>query len=217
MTSAVPTIFECLQLGASLATPISIWIAYQAYQANLTKQNDDRSREADKELLAQCKESLAWAYGSLTNNGNSIPPVADRLNWLTSSRHILRYLKIREKIGTETYCIVVDEIEEYWRHKFYLALDSNTLLSTNYFTNKDNTSWPENIEISSAMVIIEFSNWKKGTADPTDAVDREKMKADGTCFKGLAGRGLRHYIQRINDSRDLMNSPMQSSSREPGE
>lgn len=201
MPPCIIILFEVVKVAIGSAALFSIWIAYKAYQANLRKQEEDRVRDADKELLSQTQKSLEWAYNGLTNDGNDIPPRPDRINWLTCARHLLRYNKISEKIVGATYKTVHAEVEEYWRHKFYLALSDTSLMSAAYFEDQSRQAWPENIEISSAMVVIDFSNWKESVMDPTDDVDRQKMITTGNCFKGSAGRGLRAYVRNLEELR----------------
>lgn len=99
---------------------------------------------------------MAWLYNALTDSGENVPPRADRLNWLTSARHILRAKRIQFQITYPTYITIADEMEEYWRHKFYLTLSDRTLRNRQYFINRDTPAWPENIEISSALVVVDF-------------------------------------------------------------
>jgi len=205
MQSYTIAMFEFVKVAIGAAALASIWIAHRAYQANVQKQQEDRVRDADKELLSQAKTSLEWAYNALTQHGDNIPPKSDRLNWLTCARHILRQNEIAERLQGSTYKIVYAEVRDYWQHKFYLALSDIGLLNPAYFRNKENSAWPENIEISSALVIVDFSNWKEGLRDPTDNVDRAAMMADGNCFKGSAGRGLRSYIRELEEIRGARN------------
>ena len=106
--------FEIAKVLISALTLVSVFVAFLAYRANLQKQEEDRVRDADKELLAQAQKSLEWAYNSLTNNGNDIPPKPERLNWLTSARHILRHSKIAKRIRSDTCRTVHAEHEEFW-------------------------------------------------------------------------------------------------------
>lgn len=191
---------ELSKLLVSILTLASIVIAYRSYRANLSKQNDDRIRERDKELLSQVQKSFQWAYDVLTDEGKEIPPKANRLNWLTSARHLLRAKKIADQITSETYRTVFEEIEEYWRHKFYIALSYEQLRSWTYYADQSNLSWPENIEISSALVILNFSNWKTDTLDPLKEIDREALIANRSAFLCVvAGRGLEAYLERFEE------------------
>ncbi|WP_329922367.1 hypothetical protein [Stenotrophomonas geniculata] len=193
---------EWIKVGINALTLVSIVIALLAYLANRRKINEDRERERDKEYASQFQQSLEWSYNALTDSGENVPPRADRLNWLTSARHILRAKKIQSQIEYPTYITIADEMEEYWRHKFYLALSDRSLRNWQYFINRDTPAWPENIEISSALVVVDFSNWKDGTPDPTDEVDREHLLTQGSGIKGgNIGHGLGTYIQHLEGLR----------------
>ncbi|MDP2265523.1 MAG: hypothetical protein Q8J70_03130 [Thiobacillus sp.] len=189
---------ELTKLLLQFATLLSIVIAYRAYRSNVKKNEQDRERDRDKELVGQLKNSLRWAYDVLTNVGREIPPKPDRINWLTSARHLLRAGDIAGQISSSTYRKIADEVEEYWRTKFYLALSDEALRKWIYFADQSQPEWPENIEISSALVIIDFSNWKADAVDPTDYVDRSALKKRGG-LKGGAGRGLESYLCRFEE------------------
>ena len=202
MTVCTSNCIEWIKIGISGLTPISIFIAFLAYRANLKKINEDRERERDKEYISQLQKSLDWSFNALTDNGQAIPPKADRLNWLTASRHIIRAKKIQSLITHPTYKTISEEIEEYWRHKFYIALSDASLRNRSYFMNKEQPEWPENIEITSALVIVDFSNWKDDMPDPTESVDPEQLINHGAGIKGMnVGYGLKRYIEHIKDVR----------------
>jgi hypothetical protein len=195
-----PQWIEITKLAVSVLTLVSIVIAYLSYRTNLKKLNDDRVREIDKELLAQAKQSLHWAYDVLTENGRSIPPQANRLNWLTCARHLRRALDISKHISGSTYKTVYAEIEEYWRHMFYTSLDHESLRGRRYFEDPSDPEWPENIEITSALVIANFSAWNKATVDPLDSVVRQDLMNPDNGFRTVAaGRGLESYIVHFEE------------------
>lgn len=198
-----PSWFEWLKVIISLATFGSILVASLAYRANLKKIAEDRERDRDKELLVQVQRSLEWAYNVLTEESQRIPPEPNRLNWLTCARHLLRSRKIADQISGLTYRTVYAEIEEYWRHRFFVALSHDRLRNWNYYADSSKPQWPENIEISSALVVVDFSNWRQGATDPTDEVDRDDIIKNGGGVKGgSAGRGLKGYITHLQRIRD---------------
>lgn len=179
---------------------ISIVIAYLSYRTSLKKLNDDRVREIDKELLAQAKQSLQWAYDVLTEGGCSVPPPADRLNWLTCARHLCRARNISRNISGPTYKIVYAEIEEYWRNKFYMSLQHKDLRNRRYFEDASNAEWPENIEVTSVAVIVDFATWSKAAVDPLDSVTCEDLLNSDSGFRAVAaGRGLESYIAHFEE------------------
>lgn len=191
-------LLEALKLGVSVLTLISIVIAYLSYRANLKKLNDDRIRERDKELLAQAGKSLQWAFDVLTNASANMCPDPDRLNWLTCARHLLRGRKIAVQISSPTYRIVYEEIEEYWRHRFYIVLSHDRLRSWTYYADETNPNWPEKIEISSALVIVDFSTWKKDAPDPLNDIDRQDLiRSSGGIKGGNASLGLEGYLEHL--------------------
>jgi hypothetical protein len=192
-------LLEIIKLGISALTLVSIVIAYRSYRANLEKVSDDRMRDQDKELVSQAQKSLQWAYDVLTSNGDRLPPEANRLNWLTAARHILRAQKLVSQIESDLYKTVFAEIEEYWRHKFYIALSDPIFRNRSYFSDRDNEPWPENIEVKSALIVVGFSNWKKDALDPIDFVEKEDLIADGSALEGPNSRGLVSYIAHFDE------------------
>jgi hypothetical protein len=212
--SAFPSWFEWLKVIISFATFGSIVIAYLAYRANLQKIQEDRICNRDKELLAQTEKSMSWAYNVLTNETKTTPPEPNRLNWLTCARHLLRCRELAGQITSSTYKTLHAESEEYWRHKFYTALSHKNLRIRHYYADQTNPDWPENIEISSALVVVDFSNWKKGSVDPIDRVDRDALiKSGGGIKGGWAGSGLEQYIRHLNQIKREHNTIPQSPNR----
>ena len=189
---------DWLKIGLSCLTLASIFLAYLSLRSNKQKIASNKIKDQDKEYLTQVERSFEWAYLALTDGGNATPPRADRLNWLASARYILRAQDIASKIASDVYKTVLEQVEDHWRQKFYMALDDPSLLNPAYFADSKNQNWPENIEISSALVVVDFSNWKSGVQDPTNAVDREALMKAGGGLKGGAGRGLEGYIVQLH-------------------
>lgn len=185
---------EYAKLAISLITLASIVLAFLSYRTNTKKINEDRVRDRDKELISQTQKSLQWAYDVLTENGKNFPPKADRLNWLTSARHILRAEKLSSQITSETYTIIFKEIEEFWRHQFYVALNHKALAQWTYFSNDNPLLSGEILEPKSVLVVAKFSEWKEGQEDPIDSVDLSLPE------RGLSGYiriGLPQYLSEI--------------------
>ncbi|AOT07847.1 hypothetical protein [Pseudoalteromonas luteoviolacea] len=190
---------EIIRTLVSVATLISIYFAYKSYKASNLKKEDEDKVASDKEIFAQALNSLKWGFEVLSEGGAEKAPKASRLNWLTSARHITRYVELKKLIQTKTYRLICDENEEYWRHKFYVLLDRQELRCSAYFTSDPSDDWPENIEITSAMVINNFANWQDETVDPIDVVDREELIKCGKPFSGMCGQGLRKYYLRFEE------------------
>ncbi|MBU8978171.1 hypothetical protein JI752_018645 [Lysobacter sp. MMG2] len=200
----LPSVLEWLKFAISAATLVSIVIAFRSYRANVAKQNEDRIRDSDKELLAQAQKSIQWAYDALTDEGKGLPPLPDRLNWLTSARHLIRAQKLAAKIASPTYKTVYEEIEEFWRHRFYVALSHSDLRSWAYFADSAKSNYPERIQPTSAVVIVAFSSWKEGVPDPTDEVDLDTIIKRGALENTSAGRGLESYLQQLEAARNKL-------------
>lgn len=141
-------------------------------------------------LLEQAVKSLERAYEALTDKGQSIsPPAADRLNWLTAARHIVRYRKIKAKIVcAKTHKLLCEEHEEYWRHQFYLCLKDSTTLPLGYYQGGS-------IDPQSAIIVHGFAEWPGGMSDPIDAVDTHKILRETPNILNRS-YGLRFYLDR---------------------
>lgn len=192
--------YELIKIAIGLSAFISAFIAYRTYRANLSKLNEDRVRERDKELLAQAQRCLEWAFDALTDNGENVPPKADRLNWLTCARHLLRGSKLASQITSATYKLVYAEVEEFWRHRFYMTLNHESLQSSTYFADQSHRDDSVNIEVRSALVIIDFTAWKENAVDPMDEVDRVAM-VHRVSRNGRPNCGLADYIDLLEEQK----------------
>jgi hypothetical protein len=149
--------------------------------------------QQSQEILNQAAHSLERAYEALSNNGTQIcPPAPDRLNWLTTARHIEQYKKLKKKISFKTHSVVCEEHEEYWRHKLYLCLDPLHIQQPSYYAERREPQRQLGIEPRSAIIIYNFVNWPEGKQDPIESANVEEMLKDGHFLKG--NPGLRHYL-----------------------
>lgn len=153
---------------AAVAALIGLCLTYFSNK----RTQDEKTFET---IRVQAENSLAAAYDTLTNRGRSIPPEPDRLNWLTAARHILRYKKLKQKLRG-VHHLVLDEVEEYWRHKVYLAVQPLER-SIGYYSGRgsrltDDSASPlaDPIEPKSALVVLMFSEWPAGLIDPLDEI-----------------------------------------------
>lgn len=168
----------------------------------------ERQWNRDEKFSEQIQKSFQWAYDVLTDEGKTIPPSADRLKWLTSARHLLRAQKLMKQVKTLEWTTIVEDHEEFWRHKFLLALEHEELIYWGYYSGgMGKHMLMEKIEVTSAMVIIDFGNWRKGRPDPTDDVNREELIANGNPYAGLAGRGLQSYVRELRRQSSAYNNP----------
>jgi hypothetical protein len=192
---------EVIRTTFSALTFFSLIIAFLAFKSSKKKQREDSASSHDKEILSQCIRSLEWSYDSLSIDQITFIPAATRLNWLTSARHIMRYYKLRDSLKTETYKLICEEYEEYWRHKFYKLFQNECFMSGNYFTDNTKPEWPENIEVRSAMVLSMFSQWNTEVVDLIDELDEDSL-IEKSAYQGNMGRGIESYMGILNLSRN---------------
>jgi len=156
--------------------------------------DEERSRNQDRELLEQVLNSYSWAYDAFVTGSGQFGLEANRLNWLTTARHLVRAQKLAEQIASTTYQTIQRENEEYWRTKFYVQADIEALLHPNFYFELGDQERP--IDFRSAIVIADFLAWKDDVGDPIDEVDaHEVMLKPG--FRGSKlGRGIEKFIVR---------------------
>lgn len=200
-------VFEWLKVLLSAGTPVSAFLAYLAYRAN-------RVRDADKELMTQARQSLKWAYDALTEEGKTVPPSADRLNWLTCARHLLRHKELAAQIKTDTYRMVHAEQEEFWRHQFYLALNHPALSFAGYYMGPDRYGplSGNGIEPRSAAVVVAFSSWPDGQVDRIDEVDAAELVAGQG---GSPKFGVRAYLEDLQHVREQLAAKRLAGTTDP--
>lgn len=110
----------------------------------------------------------------------NLPPQKNRLNWLTSARHILRYKRLKSNL-VGTHLLVCDEIEEFWRYRFYIAVEplENKFGYYDSPGAKTQDAAKAIIDPKSALVILAFSDWPEGRVDPLREVRAEDLLLDG--------------------------------------
>lgn len=149
--------------------------------------------QQSQEILNQAIRSLERAYEALSSNGAHVrPPAPDRLNWLTSARHLEQYKTLKGKISFKIHSIVCEEHEEYWRHQFYLCLDVTSIRPSSYYEEKREPKRQLGIEPRSAIIIYHFASWPEGKIDPIESASVEQMLHDGSVLNG--NPGLRYYL-----------------------
>jgi hypothetical protein len=156
--------------------------------------------QKDREFALKAAAALERAYGSLTNNGQTVdPPDSSRINWLTCARQIQNSKELGSKILFPwNFKLYLQEVE-HWRHQFYLCLESKHLASPDYY-NSGRTWDPENaVAPDSAVIVFEFSRWSNQIPDPIDYANVVVLA------RGIAnsknGRALREYIKRFRKYR----------------
>ena len=177
------------------------WLALAAFAISvitllITWANNVKNRRHsnDKELLELLKNSLELAYNSIAiERGNDPFPTNNRLSWLTSARHIVRYRQLREFLKTKLYVTLCDEQEEYWRNRTYKLLghiqDSGFFQCINPDENEEET-----IEPRSAAIIYSFSTWKEGMPDPIESMSFEQIISKYKLFSPI-NRHFQNYVE----------------------
>lgn len=150
----------------------------------------------DDNLLKQAISSMERAFNVLTDDGRQIsPPPAHRLNWATSARHLESYRSIKKRFKTRLGRHLRDEHEEFWRHKFYVALRTPHPLHPGYFLGPTSPTGRNDEKIigRSAVIVYSFSKWGS-KEDRLDSADIVQLVADYGTLNG--NPGLRIHLER---------------------
>ena len=172
----------------------AITISVISLLITLIKNVKDRRYFKDKELLEQLKNSMELAFNSIAiERGDDPFPTNNRLSWLTSARHIIRYRQLRKFLKTKLYKTLCDEQEEYWRSQFYKLLGH--IENSSFFQCIDPEKMEdENIEPRSAAIIYSFSTWKEGMPDPIENMSFEELVSKHNLFSPM-NRAFQQYIE----------------------
>lgn len=154
--------------------------------------------QKSQRFLDQSTLSLERAYEVLSSNGQIIqPPAPDRLNWLTTARHLERYQRLKELIKCEEHQLVCEEHEEYWRHRFHVCLNGSKPIMLGYYQENLLSEGQLGIEPKSAIIVHDFAKWPDGKNDPVDLADIESILNRENFLKGNSG--LRYYLESLPD------------------
>lgn len=183
------------------ATLISVVFVALNYWLARNKAKTDSELAQDKEICGQSILALERAFQTLSgSHGTTTPPEASRLNWLTTSRQILRFKKLKATLRTQLYRTVCSEHEEHWRHQFFLLLEHRELLNPSYFQVQNHGLFTsENIYPKSALVIFNFKQWDPQQEDTLDEIDKDEIINDRYTLNGL--HGFSRYIAILSEER----------------
>jgi len=181
---------EFLRTVFSGFTLVSVIFVALNYWLSKTKAKNDAVGTRDKEICEQAIISLERAHRSLTLGSlNYSLPEASRLNWLTSARQIVRFKELKSMLKTDLYKLICSEHEDHWKHEFYLSLKHNEFMSSQYFESN-------NIQLKSALVIMNFKQWSSNVDDPLESIDGKKLASDN--YTLLGQHGLEACIREAN-------------------
>lgn len=207
-------------LAAVITVPVSLYIFHksqesQQTQSQLLRQEENNARQehwenlARDEILAQASTSLEYAFNTLTASGTQIPPEQNRLNWLTAARHLIRYRALQRRLSGIQQEICAER-EEFWRHRFYLALRA---LETKfgYFERvpgHTEESSAKSIVPKSALVVLAFAEWPADLEDPLDSISEAEI------LKGRETLLNRHRaFERVYEQSKDCVTPLQRSTK----
>jgi hypothetical protein len=178
---------------------ISLIIAVIAYRNSKQKNSYDIVSKEDQELCTYASKVLSESYKELSQNSIDTTVIeANRLNWLTSARLILRHKKIKSKIKSDVYKLICEEDERHWEHEFYKLLAHPELNHSAYFKGSQMLQTCENISPNSAVIIFKFAKWRTGYIDPMKSINYKEILENEPEI--LDGRyGLESYIQELNE------------------
>jgi len=159
-------------------------------------------------LLDQAVLALKRAYDALTDEEVHAAPVpVERLNWLTAARNLETYKALKKKIRVRVHRRIVEDHEEHWRHRFYLALRGPAYYQPSFYQRVGPPAPREHhrdgIQIESAIIVHAFAKWPKGRRDPIDHADFDEIFSNTDPRPGNIG--LKHYMEgckRFNDLPD---------------
>ncbi|WP_136066611.1 hypothetical protein [Modicisalibacter radicis] len=183
----VPTLTILFAGGSAIAAAAAIFFPWRTHKS--------------QQFLEQAILTLSRAYEALSCNGQEIqPPKSNRLNWLTSARHIEQYRRLKQLIVCKEHKLVCEDQEEYWRHRFYECLKTPTPLSPSYYRDEPKPNGQLGIEPTSAIIIHDFANWPDGKQDPIDLADVDSILKRNQVLKGNIG--LRGYLESFPRYKD---------------
>ncbi|MFJ3465379.1 hypothetical protein [Achromobacter spanius] len=179
MDAETSNLFQAL---GAVATALTFLVALGVYIS-------DSNQRRNGLLAEQAILSLTRAWEIFTKNGTSTSPKSDRLVWLTTARHLERYKRLRRLMRCPgAQGVILNEHEEYWRHRFYTFIDPIALQQGFYGNRNDGNR----IEPRSAFVIIKFAGWRR-SEDPIDSVAFSERDLSDFMFK--KHRALDFYLR----------------------
>jgi hypothetical protein len=183
-------------LSSTFSLAISIVAAGISLAAFLfTRRNTESKNYLDQAVLA-----LERAYAALTEDGaNVAPPTPNRLNWLTAARHIESYKKLKARIKLRSLQFVCEDHEEYWRHRFYLALAMHRITDIAYYAGTG-PAGRQPLNTTSLIVVYGFATWPEGKPDMLDQVDEQEILR--RCHPRHGNHALGAYLDQFSRYRD---------------
>ncbi len=188
----VQSYLPSIQAVGSLAILASATVALSLYRATTKRHIDEDKFKSSEAFLSEAKAQLEKTYQLFSGENDDSPPENTRVHWLTVARMIVRYNKIKRLIKEPPHIDIIEENEEFCRHKFYTLLNRNSEeLTFDYFMSPEHRHGGNKTDRKSIAVIFDFAAWK-GT-DPLDEIDDIQLFADR--IKLHDHLGLHSYLQ----------------------
>jgi len=150
-----------------------------------------RRAQKSQEMRDQAVLSLDRAYHILAGStvaGRS--PPSDRLSWLSAARLLVQYRRIKGKVTLDEHKLVLEEQEEYWRHRFYLLLEPTSYEGLSYYQGAGMGS---GLYLESVAVIYRFVQWPEDRDDPID-IDLGDIEPQEVAFLGYPS--LQEFVRK---------------------
>lgn len=189
----VQSYLPSIQAVGSLAILASATVALSLFRATTKRHIDEDKFKSSEVFLSEAKSQLEKAYQLFSGGNDDLAPENTRVHWLTVARMIVRYNKIKKLIKEPPHIDIIEENEEFWRHKFYTLLNRySEELTFNYFMSPDHKYGGDKTDIKSIAVIFDFAAWKG--PDPLNEIDDIQLFADR--IKLHDHFGLQDYLKK---------------------
>ena len=202
MTNIISTIADHItyNLSANIIAGVALGVSYLAYRAANKKNKKDQDYFTEREIHSLLSSLLEKSYKELCekNSEGNIKLTSSRINWMTASRYLLSYKKLKKQIKTPLYTTVVEETELFWRDKYSLLIEE--INSSEFFKPwtviRGTKIKGEQIYPASAAVILDFSQWDRARKDPLDEISFEQYVYENDLFSPKH-RHFRDYIENM--------------------
>ncbi len=201
------TLLAGIQAMGSVAIAVSAFVAYRLFRANVQRHTEEDGRAESKTYLDESLALLERAYETFTRHGEN-PPANNRLLWFSTARMIVRYRKMKARIGENDHKAIADETEEYVRLRFSSLLrDANEALTLEYFMPDNDPYHHEVVSRKAIAVVFDFAKWPDGMIDPLDEVNDVELFARGAVplmFPGVEAFIFQYpaYWERIENLKE---------------
>lgn len=201
-----------IQTVSSVAILISAFVATRIYAFNRESSVTLAKKERSKLFLGEARQSVRRAFETFSNaSPEGEAPPADRLLWLSVSRMILRFYRLRGHITEPEHLLIIDEQEEFYRYQFYSLLNRySDQMGSGYFNSAPHPWDGHQVARNSIAVILEFVEWPDGREDPLDDFDDASVFARGV-GRGLMRGAYEHVLSREPYAERVRQHPASSS------